>query len=79
MQYEADGTIITEDCPNCKWTIDLQDSKIGHGQLQVSPRIGPLKENIVYMPKIFFESSKLVVVEQEGQKYNATLERRYVT
>ena len=28
---------------------------------------------------IFFESSKLVVVEQEGQKYNATLERRYVT
>ena len=76
MQYEADGTIITEDCPNCKWTIDLQDSKIGHGQLQVSPRIGPLKENIVYMPKIIFESN--FVVEQKGQEYDATLERRYV-
>ena len=77
MQYEANGTFITEDCPNCKWTIDLQDSKIGHGQLQVSPRIGPIKENVVYMPKIIFESN--FVVEQKGQEYDATLERRYVT
>ena len=65
----------TKGCDDCEMEINVAASHISDGQLQTK-RIGPLKENRVYVPKIFFESK--FVVSKGGHNYSASLERRYV-